>query len=116
MTAQVLPLFPEASVVPRVIFGRTQIVALVDRAAELTCIPRGDIAGPSKCVDTCLARFAVILVARETGKSLSQIGRVLGGRDHTTILSAQRRAREIERHDPDFAALTRLLREGVDNG
>jgi chromosomal replication initiation ATPase DnaA len=111
--AQILPLFPEAKVTPRVIFGRSQISALVDRASELTCIPRSDIAGPARYLEVCLTRFAVILVARETGKTLSQIGRVLGGRDHTSIMAGERRARALERKDPDFATLTRLLREGA---
>lgn len=113
MHSNVLPMFPEAAPVPRIVFGRAIVGSLVDRAAELTGIPRGNIVGPTKDLDTCLARFAVVRVSRDMGKSLPQIGRVLGGRDHSTIHSAYRRALDLERTDPDFALLVRLLRGHV---
>lgn len=113
MYSNVLPLFPECRAVPRVVFGRAVINSLVDRAGELTGIPRGNISGQARDKETCLARFAVIRVAKDEGKSLAQIGRALGGRDHTTIMAGFRRALELERSDPDFATLVRLLREHI---
>lgn len=101
----------QPSPIPEIVFGRAHVHALVDRAVKITRIPRRDIIGPTKLHDACVVRFAVILAAREAGKSLTQIGRVLGGRDHTTILAAERRAREFERAEPDFAELMRRLRE-----
>lgn len=110
--AEVLPLFPEARIIRRrIVFGRAFIGLLVERASELTGIPRGDITGPAKHMDACMARFAIIRVARDGEKSLGQIGRALGGRDHTTIHSGFVRACELERKDFDFATLVRLLRE-----
>lgn len=54
----------------------------------------------------CLPRFAAALVARrQTRASFPQIGRALGGRDHTTALNAVRRGEEREASDPEFAAL-----------
>ncbi|MFT4275562.1 MAG: helix-turn-helix domain-containing protein [Rhodopseudomonas sp.] len=49
------------------------------------------------------ARAAACLLARElTGRTYPQIGRVLAGRDHTTIIHAVERAREMLASDDDF--------------
>lgn len=112
MTAQLLP-FPNLPEQPRIVFGRVYIMALVDRAAELTRIPQSEICGPAKDLECCYARYAVIRVARDAGRSWTQIGRALGRRDHSTIISGYRRAQEIERDDDDFALLVRLLRQEV---
>lgn len=107
----VLPLFPDAPAVPRIVFGRAHIGSLVDRAVELTCIPRGNVVGADKTPESCMARWAIIRVARDRGKSYAQIGRVLGGRDHSTMFTGYQRAIGLERTDQDFATLVRLLRE-----
>lgn len=107
--SNVLPLFPSARIRPRITFGRIAIASLVDRAVELTCIPRGDIVGPAKYREASYTRFAIIRVAKDSGRTFTQIGRALG-RDHTTILAGYRRALELERTDADVAELIRLLR------
>jgi len=111
MGAQILLFELPPAPVPRIVFGRTHVNALVERAAELTGMSRHRIIGETKTPDGFLARCAVVRVARDTGRSLKQIGRVLGNRDHSTICSAYRRALELERTDVDFATLVRLLRE-----
>ena len=56
-----------------------------------------DIASPSRIPKYTKPRFLVCRMLREEmGWSLPRIGRLLGGRDHTTILSAVRRAREMQ--------------------
>ena len=56
-----------------------------------------DIAGPRRTVSIIKPRFLVCRMLRdELGWSLPRIGRLLGGRDHTTILWAVRRAREMQ--------------------
>lgn len=113
MQSNVLPMFPEAMPVPRIVFGRALVMDLVERTAELTGIPRGKITGQDRTPDSCMARFAIVRVAKDEGKSYAQIGRVLGGRDHSTMFSGYQRAKEFERKDADFATLVRLLREHV---
>lgn len=49
------------------------------------------------------ARQAIYLVLRDIlGWSLPEIGRFVGGRDHTTVLSGCRAARRLILHDADF--------------
>jgi len=61
--------------------------------------------GPRRFPALIEARFAYVLVSRRRLKlSTPRIGDALGGRDHTTILHALRRAEAREAVDPDFAA------------
>lgn len=101
---------PNASPAPRIVFGRALIARLVDRAAESTDIPKAELVGLSRQRDAAWTRFAIMAVAREHGKPYAQIGRVLGDRDHTSVIHGIARAYEIEATDPDFAELMRLLR------
>lgn len=91
---------------------QTQIVApLVRRAASLTGYTPEQICGPSRWRDLCRTRFAVMYAAHRAGKSAPQIGRVLGNRDHSTILSGLKRAVALAQQDRDFAVLVRKLGE-----
>lgn len=96
---------------PAIVFGRALILDLVRRASELTGISLDELRGPRGIRNIAHTRFAVMKVARERGKSLPQIGRILGHRDHTSIMHGIRRAVELEAADPDFAELVRRLRE-----
>ncbi len=50
-----------------------------------------DLAGPSRQRVFCHPRqIAMYISRRHTGKSVSDIGRAFGGRDHTTVLHAER--------------------------
>jgi chromosomal replication initiator protein len=113
---QVLPLFPRLREQPRIIFGRALVHRLVDRASKLTAIPAEDIFGFDKTAETSMTRFAVMAVAKEAGKSFPQIGKLFGGRDHTSIIHACKRAIEFEAGDEDFAELISLLRQEARNG
>lgn len=80
------------------------------RAADLTGLSRGEIIGDCRRKAIVRARYAVCHVARrELGKSSAAIGRALGGRDHSTILNAFRRAEELISDDQDFARLCSAL-------
>ena len=83
---------------------RPRIYALLDDAAKAFGVTRAMLTGPCRTKISARARFAVMRVAgSEWGWSQSQIGRVLN-RDHTTVLSGLRRAHDLTRLDPDFAA------------
>lgn len=68
---------------------------------------RGDIISRYRTGELARARFAIMWAARRaTRLSLPQIGRHLGGRDHTTIRSGIRSADELREVHPPFRALT----------
>lgn len=91
------------------------VAALIEKTARITGLPRSAITGPRKIAPLVKARWAVIRAARRTtDRSLSQIGRVLGGRDHSTIINGARRAETLIAADPEFARLCGLLEEGKD--
>jgi len=58
-------------------------------------------------------QIAMYLAKRLTSKSLPEIGRKFGGKDHTTVMHAVKRIEEISRQDQEFAdeveLLTRML-------
>ena len=58
-------------------------------------------------------QIAMYLAKRLTSKSLPEIGRKFGGKDHTTVMHAVKRIEEIARQDQEFAdeveLLTRML-------
>ena len=51
-----------------------------------------------------------------TTKSLPDIGRAFGGRDHTTVLHAVRKVEELMRDDKIFAGDVDLLRRALKMG
>jgi chromosomal replication initiation ATPase DnaA len=97
---------------PRIMFGRALIHALASAASRHTGVSLEEILSRTyRNSDAAMVRFAVMLVAKERGKTQAQIGRVLNGRDHTTVMYGLSRARSLEKEDADFAELLRLLRE-----
>ena len=59
-------------------------------------------------------QIAMYLVKRLTRKSLPEIGRHFGGRDHTTALHAVRRVEELMESDSNFRDEVKLLQEMVE--
>ena len=89
-----------------------QIIAVTARYFGVT---QAALTGPSRRTSLVAARNAAVYLARRlTGASYAQIGRSLGGRDHTTIMHAQRRLAEELTADPTTQQavdeLDRLLR------
>lgn len=77
---------------------------VLSATASLFDVTPNDLIARDRRPDVARARKVAIYLARElTGKSLPEIGRRLGGRDHSTILSAVRSlSGDIER-DSDLA-------------
>ncbi|MDH2313087.1 helix-turn-helix domain-containing protein [Methylobacterium brachiatum] len=65
---------------------------IIMRVAEAFGVTHADIVGESKTARVVQARWAAIAAVREAwpNKSLPQLGRCFGGRDHTTIMHAIR--------------------------
>lgn len=91
-------------------FGSTETDRLIGIAARAFAVTRQQIKGEQRTQRVAMARFFVVYwVYRRTGLSLPSIGRMFGGRDHTTILNATRRWPERRA----YARVVRaLIREG----
>jgi len=89
-----------------------QIVAVTARYFAIT---QAALTGPSRRTSLVAARNIIVHLARRlTSLSYAEIGRALGGRDHTTIMHADRRLAEQLARDPatqqSIDELDRLLR------
>jgi chromosomal replication initiator protein len=85
--------------------------AILHRAAELFAVTTKDLTGPRRTPDLLHARFAAAYALRRycQDMTLCAIGRALGGRDHSTIINALRRAEVLAQRDTDYAAKLRAL-------
>ncbi len=64
-------------------------------------------------VEATRARMAAYSIARLRHKiSLVKIGKLIGGRDHSTIIHGIKRCNDLLATDPDFAAAYRKARRG----
>jgi chromosomal replication initiator protein len=54
-------------------------------------------------------QVAMYIAKRLTSKSLPEIGRKFGGKDHTTVMHAVKRVEELTVEDKDFAEDVELL-------
>lgn len=90
---------------------------IIARAARLFGTTRAEITGRSRPTYVVKARFAVAwAAARGSPRSSVEIGKGLGDRDHTTILSAVARAEEFRVDDLDFRLKTDALLDFVTSG
>lgn len=61
-------------------------------------------------------QIAMYLTKEMTGRSLPDIGRRFGGRDHTTVLHAVRKIERLVMTSPVFAAEVSAIRETIPEG
>lgn len=89
-----------------------EIIALV---AESFGLPARSLTGSSQTRQITRPRFLAMALVRDVlDYSTPQIGRVFGGRDHTTVLHAIKRAAELVADDPAIAAKVETLRGLID--
>lgn len=111
-----LPLGPVASAA-----ASTQSKDLIGRilttvAAE-SGLPTEVILSPLRTREAVAARQKGLYLAyRLSGKSLPEIGRRFGGRDHTTVLHAVRKISALRDRDPSFRAELSRIARAVDPG
>jgi chromosomal replication initiation ATPase DnaA len=74
------------------------------KASGLFDVPIKIIIGHSRKRRHCEARFAVIYAARQQRWTLQEIGALLDGRDHTTVMNGLARAAELAQTDAWYAA------------
>lgn len=79
----------------------------VVRAARCFGLTLGELTGPKRNRSTSRRRMAAMAVVRElTDASYPEIGLAFGGRDHTTVMNACRRAAVV----PQIADFAQKLR------
>jgi chromosomal replication initiator protein len=106
-----------AEVIPR---GRsaqaTSVEEIQQRVAEGFGISRAELVGSSRAATPLRARQVAIFLTRElTDLSLPQIGRLYGGRDHSTILNSLRRIEAGLDQDSVLADRVQELRRAIHN-
>ncbi|MDQ3725717.1 MAG: chromosomal replication initiator protein DnaA [Actinomycetota bacterium] len=94
----------------------TSVEEIQQRVAERFGISRAELVGSSRAATPLRARQVAIFLTRDlTDLSLPQIGRLYGGRDHTTVLNSLRRVEASLDEDPDLAEKVRELRGAIHN-
>jgi len=92
----------------------TTVEEIQQRVAVAFGISRAELVGTSRAATPLRARQVAILLTREaTDLSLPQIGRLYGGRDHSTILNSLRRAEATLSSDPHLAREVGELRASI---
>ena len=94
----------------------TSVEEIQQRVAEGFGISRAELVGSSRAATPLRARQVAIFLTRDlTDLSLPQIGRLYGGRDHTTVLNSLRRVEARLDEDGDLAEKVRELRGAIHN-
>lgn len=76
---------------------------ILSEVARYFGIEESDLRGPGRSQAIARPRqIAMYLIREETGESLPQIGALLGGRDHTTVLHGCERIAGLIEEDPDI--------------
>jgi chromosomal replication initiator protein len=94
--------------------GPSTVEEIQQRVADGFGISRAELVGGSRAATPLRARQVAILLTREaTDLSLPQIGRLYGGRDHSTILNALRRVEATMAGNAEFAERVAELRSAI---
>jgi chromosomal replication initiator protein len=94
----------------------TSVEEIQQRVAERFGVSRAELVGSSRAATPLRARQVAIFLTRDlTDLSLPQIGRLYGGRDHTTVLNSLRRVEAGLDEDPELAEKVRELRGAIHN-
>ncbi|HMJ71857.1 MAG TPA: chromosomal replication initiator protein DnaA [Solirubrobacterales bacterium] len=92
----------------------TTVEEIQQRVATAFGISRAELVGSSRAATPLRARQIAILLTREaTDLSLPQIGRLYGGRDHSTVLNSLRRAEATLSSDAGLARQVAELRSSI---
>ncbi|HEX2096766.1 MAG TPA: chromosomal replication initiator protein DnaA [Solirubrobacterales bacterium] len=95
----------------------TTVEEIQRQVASAFGISRGELVGSTRAATPLRARQIAMLLTRElTDLSLPQIGRLYGGRDHSTVLNSLRRAESSIGGDPELAARVAELRQAIHRG
>jgi chromosomal replication initiator protein len=97
--------------------GSTAVEEIQQHVSETFDISLAELVGTTRAAAPVRARQIAIYLTRElTDLSLPQIGRLYGGRDHSTVLNSIRRAEARCKEDETLAARVEGLRAAIHNG
>jgi chromosomal replication initiator protein len=92
----------------------TPVEEIQQRVAQGFGISRAELVGSSRAATPLRARQVAIFLTRElTDLSLPQIGRLYGGRDHSTVLNSLRRLEASLTSDSELSAKVQELRSTI---
>lgn len=92
------------------------IDAIQKEVAQRFNIKIADMSSPRRARAVARPRqIAMYLSKQLTARSLPEIGRKFGGRDHTTVMHAVKKVEELIEQDADFAEEVDLLRRMLEN-
>jgi chromosomal replication initiator protein len=92
----------------------TPVEEIQERVGATFGVSRSELVGPGRAATPLSARQVAIYLTRElTDLSLPHIGRLYGGRDHSTVLNSIRRIEARIGEDQTFAAQVQELRAGI---
>ena len=93
---------------------RVTVEEIQRKVAEHYNIRLADMIGPKRVRTVARPRQIAMYLAKElTTRSLPEIGRRFGGRDHTTIIHGVRKVEELRGSDPQLAEDIDLLRRAL---
>ena len=85
------------------------------RVSEHYNIRLSDLIGPKRVRTIARPRQVAMYLAKQlTSRSLPEIGRRFGGRDHTTVMHGVRRIEELKGHDNQIADDLEMLRRSLE--
>jgi chromosomal replication initiator protein len=92
----------------------TSVEEIQQQVASSFGVSRAELVGSTRAATPLRARQVAIYLTREmTDLSLPQIGRLYGGRDHSTVLNSIRRIEARFAEDDDLASRIHNLRETI---
>jgi chromosomal replication initiator protein len=95
---------------------RLSIEDIQKRVCEFYSIKMSDLLSSRRVQNIVRARQVAMYLSKIlTSKSLPEIGRKFGGKDHTTVLHAVRKVEEICAKDKEFNSDTDILRRSLEN-
>ncbi len=104
------------AVIPRVSRSRlaNPVEEIQDKVSASFGVSRAELVGSTRAATPLRARQVAIYLTRElTDLSLPQIGRLYGGRDHSTVLNSIRRVEARFGEDDDLATRVERLRSAI---
>lgn len=105
--------FTSSSIYMRQALTCERIIRLVCQAFDITKV---DLLSDRRTRELVHPRqIACYLAKRLTSRSLPEIGRKMGGRDHTTVLHAVRKVEAMRADDPNFDAQLRSFEQILSN-
>ena len=92
------------------------IDSIQKQVAQHFNIKIADMSSPRRARSVARPRQIAMYLAKQlTPRSLPEIGRKFGGRDHTTVMHAVRKVEELMQQDADFAEEVDLLRRMLES-